>query len=78
MNYEARCVAMVFGKENSPMFSESNLRVELEDLASGEFVVLNYIGDGGDFCGKIPIEPEEWPYLREVINEMVGKCRKYD
>jgi hypothetical protein len=58
-------------KEGEPLFSETTTHVEIRDDGAGEFVQL--IQEGGNIQTKsITINPEEWPVLREAVDEMVG------
>lgn len=55
--------------EGEALFSEQAYTVEIDDEAGGEFVVVS------DCEGKIRLNPEEWPALRNAINHMVKECR---
>jgi len=69
---EQRVVKMCVCRENSPMYAEEVLFVEVEDEAAGEFVVVrsNLPDDG-----KISFNPETWPALRSAIDKLVKNCR---
>lgn len=74
--YEIRTTAMVVAPEGEPLFSELATRVTIVDDAAGEFVEVAQDGrDGSDYSGKIGINPEEWPMLREAIDMAVANCR---
>jgi len=55
--------------EGEPLFDERGFSVEIDDEAGGEFVVVS------DCDGKIRLNAEEWPALREAIDRMVKECR---
>lgn len=50
--------------------------VAICDEAAGEFVEVTQHGRVD--IGKIQINPEEWPSLREAIDRMIKACRKDD
>lgn len=53
--------------KGEPIFGEMVLDVYIDDEASGEFVVVE---SKSDHYGKIAINPEEWPILKQVIDVM--------
>jgi len=67
-----RTTQITMAKEGQPIFSEEAFSIAIEDEAGGEFVtVLCHMRD----YGKIAINPEEWPAVREAIEAMVKECR---
>jgi hypothetical protein len=66
---EVRPLALIVLPQGEPIFHERATRIEIEDEAAGEYVVLRQQG------GKITIDPAEWPLLRAAINRMVKQCR---
>lgn len=75
-HYEIRTTAMTVAPEGEPTFSEMATTVEICDEAAGEFVEVKQRGRVD--IGKIQINPEEWPSLREAIDRMIKACRKDD
>ena len=73
MTYEVRQTAITINRAAEPLFSELATRVEIEIESSGEFVQVSQTR--GDEFGKIEITPEEWPALREAIDQMIALCR---
>ncbi len=59
--------------EGQPLYAESATKIEITDEAAGEFVTIDQSGTS-DF-GKIAINPEEWPAIREVVDKMIAECR---
>lgn len=53
--------------------SEMATTITIEDEGSGEFVVIEQHGRVD--IGKIAIDVDEWPDLREAIDLMVSECR---
>ena len=70
MSVETRTLALIVLPDGEPIFCERATRIEIDDEAGGEFVVLRQNEDG-----KITIDPSEWPLLRAAINRMVKQCR---
>lgn len=73
MKYETRVTALVVLPVGQPTFSEMATTVEIADEAAGEFVEVKQRGRID--IGKIQINPEEWPALREAIDRMIAGCR---
>ena len=69
-----RTTAVTVLPEGEPIFSEMATTVSIDDLAGGEFVEVEQAS--GAQPGKIIINPEEWPELREAINRMINGCQK--
>ena len=47
--------------------------VAIDDEDAGEFVTVKQ--DNGAAAGKISINHEDWPQLREAIDQMIKECR---
>lgn len=72
--YQARVTAMAVVYINDPeLFAESTTHIRIEDEAAGEFVCVDQ--SGAYECGKIQINPDEWPALRKAIDTMISECR---
>jgi hypothetical protein len=72
--YKPRTIAVAVGPEHDAIFSESLTRVEIDDHAAGEFVVVRQQSMDSKL-GEIAIDPRDWPALRAAINKMVRECR---
>ena len=72
--YEARTTQLIVAEYGKEMFDESATRVSIENDCCGEFVEVRQDFDDKEW--KIRIMVEEWPCLREAINQMIGGCRK--
>ena len=68
-----RVTKLTITPDGEPLFSERATDVLIDDIAAGEFVVVEQRADG---MGKIAIDPDEWPTLRAAINRMVKGCQK--
>lgn len=60
--------------EGDSMFHERAYQISITDEGGGEFVIIN--GDGAD--QGLRVDPEEWPHLRDVIDEAVRECRELE
>lgn len=73
MIYESRTLSMIHLPKGEPIFVEAATVVRIVDEAAGEFVEVSQEDREGH--GKIGIDPDEWPSLRDLIDRMVGECR---
>ena len=73
MGFERRVTAVTVCKKGEPIFSDYATRVEIVDEAAGEFVEVSQ--DGREGGGKIAIASNEWPALRDAIDELIAACR---
>lgn len=71
--YENRVTRTTLAPKDDPIFSEMATTIEIEDDASGELVSVSQ--HGGPGLGKIIISRDEWPALRDAIEEMLERCR---
>lgn len=70
MKYEVRTVQKVLQPEGEDNFGDDRCTwVRIENDGGGEFIEVEQV------CGKIRISPEEWPQLKQLIDEMVADCR---
>jgi len=79
MTYESRIISMSVGPHDQPTYSEQATTITIVDESGGEFVEVSQSGRAD--LGKIAINPEEWPMLRDAIEKLIGMCRaesKYD
>jgi len=74
MDYEIRVTELVVLPVGQPTYSEMATTVVIVDEAAGEFVevVQHWRADPG----KIMINPEEWPAIREAIDRLIAECRE--
>lgn len=71
-DYEIRVTEWIVCKKGGTIFDDGNVRVRIEDEAAGEFVVV----DSLDENGKVRLNPEEWPTVRNAIEIAVEACRE--
>lgn len=70
-----RVLSIVVLPESDPIFSEMATRVDIVDEAGGEFLEVWQPSGRPDANGKLQIDPNQWPALRQAIDRMVGECR---
>ena len=73
MKYIKRAIKWTVVREKEPLFDELATDIEIVDEAAGEFVEVKQHVEGN---GKIQIDGEEWPAIREAIDCAVKLCRK--
>ncbi len=61
--------------KGEPLFSEKATFIETIDEAAGEFIEVTQCGSGAHEM-KIRIDDDEWPHIREAINEMFKGIKK--
>lgn len=71
--YRVMTSAYIVLPEGEPMFSEMATTIELDDEGAGLFVVVSQ--SGKDEAGKISICPEEWPLIRDAIEQHLRLCK---
>jgi len=72
MIYETRTTKMIFGVKGQQIFDDSITEIEIIDEAAGEFLQISQEG------GKLRFDKEEWPHVRDAIENMFNLCRNYD
>jgi hypothetical protein len=73
MTYSLRVTAWAYGPSGEPLYSEMQTVIEIVTEAAGEFVEVSQHGHTD--LGKIQINPDEWPGLRDAIEHAVALCR---
>jgi hypothetical protein len=63
---------MIFGVKGQQIFDDSITEIEIIDEAAGEFLQISQEG------GKLRFDKEEWPHVRDAIENMFNLCRNYD
>jgi hypothetical protein len=71
--FVARPTEVTVLPEGDRLFSEVATHVRIEDESAGEFLEIEQSGMEAE-AWKIRISPEEWPALRQVIDEMIVQC----
>jgi hypothetical protein len=66
--YKIRTTRLTVGPVNEPLFSQKQTNVEIKDDSAGEFVEISQ----NHATGKILIDPEEWPHIKDAVSELVA------
>lgn len=69
MNYETQPYSLIVKPKNEPIYSEMATIIRIDDEAAGPFVVVEQ--HGREEVGKIAIDWEEWPHIREAIDRLM-------
>ena len=72
MIMQTRTTQLTVLPQGRPVYSEEATTVTIADEVGGEFVIVEQSGDG---YGKIGIDRDEWPPIRDAIDKMVAACR---
>lgn len=70
MTYTAHIVAMIVAPKGQHIYSEQATRIEIQDDAAGPFLEVSQED------GKVRIDPEEWPELRDAIETMIAAAAR--
>lgn len=73
MKYIKRAIKWTVVREKEPLFDELATDIEIMGEGAGEFVEVK---QHTEESGKVQINPEEWPAIREAIDCAVKLCRK--
>ena len=75
--YVTETIAVIVKPESEPIFSNLATRVGIDDEGGGCFVVVSQSRDNVT-SGDIAIDVEEWPELKNAIDDMIDKCVMLD
>lgn len=70
---EARVLCVAVVPVGEPIYSERLTLVTICDDTEGEYVEVSQAGRAD--LGKIAIDPDEWPALRDAIESRIKECR---
>jgi len=71
---QTRVLSLAVVPGDQPICSEMATVVTIVDESGGEFVEVCQTGRVD--VGKIQINPEEWPALRDAIDTQINACRE--
>ena len=74
IDYEMRVTRVVVLPQGQELFSEQATIVEIDDENGGEFLKVSQ-QTGTETSECIGIDHEEWPFIRQTIDAMIGMCR---
>jgi len=72
---ETRVVKVMIAPKGDRIFSEQTTLVEIDDEAAGEFVKVSQPLTYKSAEFAIFITKEEWPSIRDAIDNMIKECR---
>ena len=73
MKYEKRITRVTIAPKGAEIIDRMAMHVEIETEGAGEYVAVSQVL--GERNSRIGIDAEEWPLLRETIDEMIAQCR---
>ncbi len=73
MNYEKRVTQITVAPEGEPIFSEQGTQITIDDESGGEYLKITQSHGQEGFL----LTPEEWPAIKDAIEEMLAICRRY-
>jgi hypothetical protein len=74
--YETIPTRWVMKRKGESLFEENGFTIEIDDEASGGFIIVkDHLNDSSD---GIQIDAEQWEYLRDAINNAVKACNQYN
>ena len=73
MTHGKRITRVTVAPKGASIFDQTVMQDEIENEGAGEYVVV-ISNEGRARPGVIGINPDEWPLLREAIDEMVARC----
>lgn len=72
MQYERITKSFMTKPPDDPIFSEMATEITLEDEAAGLFVsIIQRKGDGEQ---KVSVCKEEWPLIRQAVDDLMEVC----
>lgn len=72
MKYEKITKSYTVKPPDEPIYSEMATEITLDDEAAGLFVsIIQRKGDGEQ---KVSVCKEEWPVIREAVNNLMETC----
>lgn len=72
---ETRVVKVMIAPKGERIFSELVTIVEIDDEAAGEFVKVSQPLTYKSSEFAVFITKEEWPHIRDAIDDMIRECR---
>ena len=75
MKHEIRTTRIHIVPENEPIFCEQAIIIEIEDEAAGEFLVMSQPSNEREYAGKVTIDAENWPSIKNAIETLLKDCK---
>lgn len=74
--YETRVIEVMVNKKGEQVFSDHATRVRIVDESAGEFVEIDQGSYEHARPGVLRICADEWPLIREAVDQMLSQCRE--
>ena len=71
-DYTCHQLALIVRPKGEPIHSERATEIKVDDEGAGAYVVVDQHGRAD--VGRICIDVEEWPALRDAINQQIELC----
>lgn len=68
---KTRITQLTVAPEGADLYDDRSTIIEITDEGGGEFVKI--VRPSGS---AIRIDVDEWPYIRDAINNMIKECRE--
>ena len=69
---KARTTQLTVAPDGAVLYDDRSTQISIDDEGGGEFVKVVQPFNGAE----IRIDADEWPYIREAINNMIKECKK--
>lgn len=69
-------VALMVRPVGEPIYSEMATTIRLDDETDGPYIIIEQSGRMD--IGKVAINPEEWPAIRDAVEQMFALCNEID
>jgi len=73
MTHEKRITRVTIAPKGAEIIDRMAMHVEIDTEGAGEYVAVSQ--EMGERNSRISIDADEWPLLRETIDEMIARCR---
>ena len=71
--YHTITKGLIVKPKGEPIYSEMATEVYIDDDAGGPYVVIEQ--HGRTDVGKVCIDQEEWPLIKDAVEQMLAVCR---
>lgn len=61
--------------EGDFLHCEPAIHVEIEDEGAGEFLMVDQPGNTNEYAGKITIDDESWPNIKDAIETLLKEIK---
>ena len=76
INYETRITQVVVVPEGELTSGYHATTIEIQEAGDSECLIVKQSLDLVEANGGIRIDPQEWPAIRNAIEDMMARCRR--